>query len=44
MAQKPVLWAGVYARALRESNVKRAEVWVFAPRVRPWALQGPPCS
>jgi hypothetical protein len=28
MAQKPMLRAEVYARALRESqNVKRAEVW-----------------
>jgi hypothetical protein len=31
MAQKPVLRAEVYARALRASkNVKRAEVWVDA--------------
>ena len=31
MAQKPVLRAEVYARALRASqNVKRAEVWVGA--------------
>jgi hypothetical protein len=32
MAQKPMLWAEVYASALRASkNVKRAEVWVGAP-------------
>ena len=31
MAQKPVLRAAVYARALRASqNLKRAEVWVGA--------------
>jgi hypothetical protein len=31
MAQKPMLWAEVYARALRASqNAKRVEVWVGA--------------
>ena len=41
MAQKPMVWAEVYARALRASqNMKRAEVWEARDAPDGWMGRG----